>query len=80
VNGETFLWVLVYAVVGLVVLALAAAIIVGAMRSARQVDGYAVHLQVDDHVSVIAKVTTEGAAREVVNTWAPDVMKPGRLR
>lgn len=32
-NGETFLWVLTYAVVGLIVLAVVAAIIAGAVQS-----------------------------------------------
>lgn len=79
-NGETFLWVLVYAVVGLVVLSVAAAVIAAAVKSVHPEKTFAVTLDLGDGSQLKAMVNTSGDAAEVVNRFAPELLKPGGIR
>jgi uncharacterized membrane-anchored protein YhcB (DUF1043 family) len=79
VNGETFLWVLVYAVVGLVVLGLVAALIVGAVQSVQAKGKFSVTLDAPELSGYGGEVhghfDTEGQLVAFLQRYAQDVIR-----
>lgn len=80
-NGETFLWVLVYAVVGLLVLSIGAAAIAAAVKTMRASRKFSVRLDMPELFGyryggeVTANFETQGQVIEFAQHWMTDMVR-----
>lgn len=82
-NAETFLWIMVYSVWGLIVLSIAAAVIAHAVKSVHPEISYTVTMDVPgerEDVHLEATVPGLGDVRALVGEWAPSVIRPGGIK
>lgn len=82
-NVQTLLWLLAYAVVGLIVFATVVSIVAASIKSVRPERTYKVTIDLGNESyegQIEATVPTPSAAMDFVSTWSPRSIKPTGIK